>query len=100
MRIANIKLIYRSYTEHMAEDQQKSGVTALMWANIVLIVTVVFGAGVSFQRLGSLEKRMDIVEVRISQLDVIAAVQAKVQALEEEVKRARDRVDRAVDMRK
>lgn len=84
----------------MPDESNKTGINALMWANIALIVTVVFGAGVSFQRLGSLEKRMDHIEVRVNNMDVITGIQAKLQSLEEEVKRARDRADRAVDMRK
>lgn len=73
-------------------------VSTLIWTNLVMIITVIFGAGTTYQRVAGIELRIGAMEAREAQLDTIAAIQAEVKALHDEVVRARDRVDRAVDL--
>jgi hypothetical protein len=72
-------------------------ITVLSWLSGSLMVSVVFSAGVMYQRMASIESRVTILEGVQSQMNALVALQAEVKTLHEENQRVRDRVDRAVD---
>lgn len=72
-------------------------ISALILANLALIVTVIFGAGVTYARVGTVEVRVTALEARENQLDALTAIQAELKILKEETNRTRDRLDRAAD---
>jgi uncharacterized protein HemX len=80
--------------EHVSESRtQPSNISALILANLALIVTVIFGAGITYARVGSIEVRVSALEVREAQLDALGAAQQQIQTLKEELQRVRDRMD-------
>ena len=79
------------------EPRTQPNLSALILANIALIVTVIFGAGVTYARVGTVEVRVSALEARENQLDALAAIQSELKTLKEEVMRARDRLDRGLD---
>jgi uncharacterized protein HemX len=76
---------------------QPNNISALILANLALIVTVIFGAGITYARVGSVEVRVSALEARESQLDALTSVQSEMRTLKEEVMRLRDRLDRGLD---
>ena len=80
------------------KPREDSRIPALIVANLALIVTVIFGAGVTYARVGSIEVRVSAIEAREAQLDALSAIQSQLQTLKEEMMRARDRLDRAADL--
>jgi anti-sigma-K factor RskA len=79
---------------------QDSRLPTLIFANIALIVTVIFGAGVTYSRVGTVEARVAALEARESQLDALAAIQSKIETLQKETERIRDRLDRRAELPK
>ena len=66
------------------------GYTALAWANISLLLTVLFFSGMFYQRVLDLEARV----TRMQSTEVLTA---QIEDLRSEVTRLRDRLDRLID---
>lgn len=89
-----------TFSEANVSEETSKGdnrISALILANLAMIVTVIFGAGVTYSRIGTIEVRVTAIEAREAQLDALSAIQAELKILKEEMIRARDRLDRAVD---
>lgn len=81
----------------MSEARTQPNLSALILANLALIVTVIFGAGITYARVGTVEARVTALEARENQLDALTSVQSDMKTLKEEVMRVRDRLDRGLD---
>jgi len=62
----------------------------LMYVNVVFMMTIVFGCGVLYQRVNDLD-------VKVSRLQSTEALASKVDSMQDEVRRLRDRLDRMLD---
>lgn len=62
----------------------------LLYVNLAFVLTIVFACGVLYQRVNELD-------VRVSRIQSTEALVAKVDSMQDEVKRLRDRLDRLLD---
>lgn len=66
------------------------GVTALMWANFALLVAILFGTGVFYQRVNEIEAKVKAIQ----STDTITVQIIDIKA---EVSRQRDRLERLIE---
>ena len=81
----------------VSDPRIQPNLSALILANLALIVSVIFGAGITYARVGTVEVRVSALEARENQLDALTSVQSEMKTLKEEVMRLRDRLDRGLD---
>jgi hypothetical protein len=72
---------------------QPNNITALILANIALIVTVIFGAGITYNRVGNMETRVTALEAHEAQFTALVAMQEQLKTIKDELGRVRDRLD-------